>query len=649
MKKNKNIKPSSNYYSRTGDTGYPIPSINNPYVYLQSLLSESKGAQFRVGQRAKTLLNHSDIRITNQSIDSGLEFLKEVAIKQREHERVFIEEKIKRLAALGDIGKEEQEIIDQLKNMNYNFENNNFNYKTFIIGLNMVITNIEKYKSRIQGFNKTTTVNTPQLNLVTSLDTMIGDLTNKRGKFILSQEELIRQLAILFLTKEGGKGQQFIKEQIIKKGPDNIVAALAMITQQLARFIYDTGKLKYKKGQAFKDENEFIQYLNELSNSFEEFANNSNIESIYTNQQLLNEIKELYGIEITKKNQFDKNITKKASKKAQELQKALKLDNIFDKNFKALFNKIKVNFKYKQHQLSYQNELVSALFKGFDSHYSIGSRNMADDMLLGWLSVDIEEEPTNNQADKVAQTLKRIADKIIASGQNNNNLSQTSNIYIDELTKLSKNLTELEHGFIIHESTKNYNTLERGRWPRSMKGLSGREMKLLNYIEGIELLGNITHVNTDSLKFSALNLSSDALGDYLKDPLEKFFTIFAGIMMFDDFAIIGREVTQQMQFSNIDSLHLYRLQDTYFPASIFLDATYKALKGLEEELLSGNGFTTTIKIPTINYYKANNVPDTSYGQTFSERWEGVREYAEKNTIIYLHFAANFLSLMKALL
>ena len=69
---------------------------------------------------------------------------------------------------------------------------------------------------------------------------------------------------------------------------------------------------------------------------------------------------------------------------------------------------------------------------------------------------------------------------------------------------------------------------------------------------------------------------------------------------------------------------------------------------IKNELLKGNGFTAKISVPTINYYVAPNIPDTSYGSTFKSRWEGVREYAEKNTTVHLHFASNFLSLMASL-
>lgn len=146
----------------------------------------------------------------------------------------------------------------------------------------------------------------------------------------------------------------------------------------------------------------------------------------------------------------------------------------------------------------------------------------------------------------------------------------------------------------------------------------------------------------NSLSYIAYNLATDAIGSINKEPLEHLLALFAGIMMFDDFTIIGQEITDDMQFSNVENIHLYRLQDTYFPASMFLDATYQAMNKVKDELLAGNGFTVNISVPTINYYGQDwDIP-------FEQRWNVVREQARKGTSISLHFAANFLSLMASL-
>ena len=629
---------NSLYYGRKGPSGFYIPSSNNPYTFLQSLLDYGALGS-RIGRLASAALDGCNVNITTHNIESGLEFLKTVADAQRAHEKNFIDQKIKSLKALGQIGSEEQEIIDALEQIN----SNNFDYKTFIAALNMTINNIRKYKARIKGFNTRSAINTPQLNMVIGLKTMLGTITERRKELFLSQEELIRQLALDFFKRDAG--QEFIKSCIISNGIENIAAALAIITQQLAQFLYDRNKLHYKSKKYYKNLEEFIEEFDRLANSLDDFAKDTNVESLYGNQELLDEVKELYGIHINQKT--NKNVSLGVASALRYIKSELGTDDVFDQTTKDLMERITIDFKYNQHQLSYENELTSALARGINANASIGSRNMGTDMLLGTIITTIEDGNPPQNTDKISQTLQNIKDKL-SNSTNYNNLDKVSDTYIQELTELDDALSDIERGFIFHETTKNYNTLERGRWPSGMHSFSGREMKLSNYIQALALMGNIG-IDTSSLQFVAANLAPDAIGNSLIGPLEQLLAIFGGIIMFDDFAVIGREVTQQMQFSNVENIHLYRLQDTFFPASMFLDATYNAMKQLENELLKGNGFTATIEAKPVNYYVADGVPDYSYGQNFAQRWEGVRNFTDKNTKIHLHFAANFLSLMQALL
>lgn len=634
------MRITSLYFSRKGASGFYVPSSRTPYTFLQSILDYGVIGG-RIGRLASSTLDMFNVNITTHNIESGLDFLKEVAAIQRKHEMNFIDQKIKSLQALGSLGSEEQAIVDALKKIN----DDTFDYKTFIEALNMTINNIQKYKARIKGFNKHSTINTPQLNMVTGLNTMLGTITERRQQFYLSQEELIRQLALEFFKRDAG--QEFIKSCIISNGIDNIAAALGLITQQLAQFLYDRNKLRYKSKEYYKDVNEFEEEFNRLIDSLDDFAKDTNIESLYGNQTLLNEVKELYGIKINPNISLtNKGLSINAAKALRNVKTQLNTD-IFDQTTKDLMKRITIDFKYSQHQLAYEDELVSALMSGFDTHTSIGSKNMGTDMLLGTMFTTIEDSTPPQNTDKITQTLQNIKTKISTS-TSYNNLDKVSDAYIQELDALDKALSDIEKGFIFHETTKNYNTLERGRWPNGMKGFSGREMKLSNYIQAISLMGN-TGININSLQFIAANLATDALGSSLVEPLEHLLAIFGGMIMFDDFAIIGREVTQGMQFSSVENIHLYRLQDTFFPASMFLDATYYAMMKLKNDLLDGNGFVAKISVPTVNYYTAEGIPDYTYGQKFAQRWEGVRAFTDKNTTIHLHFASNFLSLMQSLL
>ena len=634
--------------------GYKTPSINNPYVYLQTLEIDPYPPSKKIFQQANDYLNVGIEQFANkksEGIKSGLEFLQSAISSQRAHELAFIRSRIEEIKKLGPLGTEEQQICDALEDMSA--QDTSIDYRLFLDGLNMVINNLEKYKTRVKAFKNTAISNIPQVRMVENLATTIGSYANTRYALYYSQEEAIRQLALKWLSE---KGKDFMEEQIAQgvMGPKNVAAALALITQQIARYIYDTRKMKERhtskadkksKFADFHSAEEFVDFVNSIDlNAFESY---SNMSSMLENDQLLEEIQQMYGIEYDKTIKANnRRLSKKASQEIQEVKALLNNEPLIDNSFKKIMNHITIEWNghtKSQSKLALQNELVSALAPAFDSHVHLGGLNAGTDMLLGYMSATINTEEDNGE---ISNALQRIATRL----QNEaaaNSVDKTSDIYLEEMQALSDTLTGVKEGFIIHESTKNYNTLERGRWPSGMDSFSGREMNLFNYIDSIASMGEIEGIDTRWLRFIAYNLATDALGAMNKQPLETVFAIFAGIIMFDDFAVIGKEITNEMSLGNAHSLHLYRLQDMYFPASMFLDATYQALTFAKDELLEGNGFIASInKVPTINYYIDDNfTPDISYGLKFIDRWTGVKNAAEKGTSIHLHFATNFLDLM----
>lgn len=639
-----------NYYSRKGASGFKIPSGTEPYTFLSSLANYGT-IGFKISNIANAALNAANINMNEHTIANGLAFLRSAAAAQRNHEISFIETRLTTLETLGLQGTELDDVYNNLEQLKAGGQ---IDYPQFIQSLNTVITNLEKYRTRLEAFNTTAISNIPQVRMVENLATTIGSYADSRRQLYYSQEEAIRQLTLKWLATEG---KQFISEQIIAgiTGGMNIAAALAIISQQMARYIYDTRQLKERhtakndpKGKYadFKSADEFVDFINKVD--LTEFEKYTNASQILKNEQLLKEIQQMYGISYDKNIAYNgREIGKSASKEIQEVKALLKNEPLITNDFKNIMNHITIKWNGKaggRNKLAFENELVSALAPAFSSHKHLGNLNMGTDMLLGSLGISTEFDSDNGE---ISNSLQRIVQRLRNEAAINNP-EKTSKIYLEELEKLNEALSGLSKGFIIHETTKNYNTLERGRWPDGMHDFSGREMNLFNYLSSIQLMGNMG-IDMKNLAFIAMNLATDAIGASLKAPLEHCLAIFAGIMMFDDFALIGQEVTQNMQFSNVEAIHLYRLQDTYFPASMFLDATYQAMTQLENELLAGNGFTVDISVPTVNYYTNEGTPNYAYGEKFEQRWEGVRNYVQTNTKIHLHFAAGFLSLMSALL
>jgi hypothetical protein len=138
----------------------------------------------------------------------------------------------------------------------------------------------------------------------------------------------------------------------------------------------------------------------------------------------------------------------------------------------------------------------------------------------------------------------------------------------DHLLKLDQKLAEIEgvnKAFIIHESDKYYQSMEAGfekNWNASVGGFHGRTIAILNYIDIMNNLSkNFGLGDIKTAKFVVYNLGSHSPGSNQQtiSTLEEIFTYAAAMIMFDDIAIAVKEATNELKFSNVTNLHLYKL------------------------------------------------------------------------------------------
>lgn len=240
--------------------------------------------------------------------------------------------------------------------------------------------------------------------------------------------------------------------------------------------------------------------------------------------------------------------------------------------FKDALKGVRVQWS-DNNKISLMQELQTLISSGLGGSH-MGRFQTGTDVLLGQFIASTPS--TTATRDPVLEAVKKI--KLdMQTRHAANKVDAMSDIYLKQLDTLNEDLQDIGKGFILHETTKFYQTLEKGYWYNNNKGFSGREMSLLNYIDAIGQFGKSFGINTNWLKFAAYNLSPNALGSGLKAPLESYFAIMAGLIMFDDFAIIAQEVTEGLQYSNVEAVHLYSLQGIYFPASYFLQETYNRM------------------------------------------------------------------------
>lgn len=93
-------------------------------------------------------------------------------------------------------------------------------------------------------------------------------------------------------------------------------------------------------------------------------------------------------------------------------------------------------------------------------------------------------------------------------------------------------------------------------------------------MSGLEGAGLSSPVNRESLVFLGLNLSNlAAVGTHIPEArniLADYFSIFAGMLMFDDVENMAREAYNQIEYTNTNVIHVYKINNIYMPASMVL-------------------------------------------------------------------------------
>lgn len=637
-----------------GNAYFAPVSIGNPYTYLDDLHDESRSAWRTAAEiiygQANNLLGKEhftelqigggsrDGHLRTYSVDDAIQFLTSVANSMKSHEMAYIRKRINDLAQFP--GTISQELIDKFNNMN----DDNFDYPVFISMLNEVHGKIKLYKKRLEAFQREGHSRNLERDIAGSLGTILSNYTDRRSRFAESQHSIINMLTMRFFQSDQGK--DFVRQQVSlgAKGVTNFVAGLALIQRELAQYLTDNGDLIYSKEIMAREE--LINQIEKLTPKLDEFSKDTNIFAALGNQRLLDDLTNIYGIEITD-SALPKSYTHNAKKARDEVNNILKQLNI-NKNIdnNETFNKMlkRVRVKSGSGLLYIHDEIQSLIISALNGSTHTGGLSMATDLIA--FSVSVSDEKEDNNVIKQLQNETDNIIKYIKDADAANDPKKTSKIYAEQLDKLDKICSELERGFIFHETNKLYTSIEGGKgfqkYGSSVAAFSGRNMNLFNYIDSMALFGQELGIDTAWLRFVAFNLAGNALGKDLVGPLEKILAIAAGLIMFDDFAQIAQEASGEIAYSSIENIHLYKLNGFYVPASYFINATLNCLLGLET-LSTSDAFFTKIKAPGhVDYDRTHEKPNPTPAD-----WESVRGQASKIDI-HLYFGANFLNLVSKL-
>ena len=213
--------------------------------------------------------------------------------------------------------------------------------------------------------------------------------------------------------------------------------------------------------------------------------------------------------------------------------------------------------------------------------------------------------------------------------------------------------------FVFHESLKLYSSAETDRGSHSKFG--GRVLSIMTYIDYLQSAAEVGMaaetglggaVSRDDLAFLARNLTPGAVADDKKEPLEQYFSMYAGMVMFDDLANMAQEAINEVNATGdviggkIRQIHLYNLNGIYVPASMVLSYVSDTVKGASEALASGTAATAKITVPKVNQkYKKWQDGD---GRLYPSDWQDVAAESASQTKVKITFLAIFKNFIERL-
>lgn len=345
---------------------------------------------------------------------------------------------------------------------------------------------------------------------------------------------------------------------------------------------------------------------------------------------------------------------------AQRLQK---LQAIHDKNIREQSKEMETKLEQLRSRILSNSELNESLFRieftKMDSGSAHGNlnelieglfgakvrANVATDVITYTFGYKITQN--NDKLDKmmhiISEDLSSIGDFLQTKQSQNvtllttlKNVNQKITEDINLLEQFLQNTAHIDEKLFIQHETLKLSKLST----KEGHGFKGRNMSIFSYIDYLasSLSGGNIAADIDSLKFLAYNIIPGAVAENEKGNLEKYFSMFAALLMFDDVGNMAQEAVNQVQsLSNngqVEQLHLYNLNGLYVPSSMLLEYTYQGMQELSRMVESNYAAQAKIQISS----KGANT-HLSYTQ---------RAQAAKSTKVQIIFLTGFTNIINRL-
>ena len=204
---------------------------------------------------------------------------------------------------------------------------------------------------------------------------------------------------------------------------------------------------------------------------------------------------------------------------------------------------------------------------------------------------------------------------------------------IKALSALGAKLFNLDDGFIIYSSDKNYSL------NANFKGFDAGSTGT----NAVNFLNNVYQADSSvsTLIGAIQQLGSGAMLEGRKAEFEKLLAQDVAYMLFDDFTTIGTVSTGGK------AIHVMNLNGIMMPMSVFLSMLADAVESATEDEIR-KLVNVSINAPSI-LYPTQKAQNSAYPNNPHEAWEYQRQYALEHTKITAKFLRDFKSFISALL
>lgn len=603
--------------------------------------------------------NNSDI------ILSAINFLNLAAQNERAKELNLIatfEQKLRDLKS-----KEINKILDRLQNPNNDWKTF---YSDLTLAINALRHSLEDTQARLNQLMQTNRVTRKDLMSDQYLYRMPTDIQGllRNATGIKAKEEYdsfaskIQEKVITYITQELTKydGGTFVQNPI-----PTLTALMISFSKyiQHEKSLYDPNNKKtldeFYKEQEETIYNHWLEYddkilktvrgeINDAVDAMTDLSKMLNLQSLKQGTKEYNERTKLFD---ARRAERTKSRSKKLPRGAQMLEKAYG-KKFFNDNIKYIDWQIDLSQKSTTH--GNFAEYIAALLEGGRKIGGTAAEDVMTFMISGELSTDgrraIEEQLSNGvqilEEDSLLQRKNRLDDTIT-------NLDSTHKALQDTYTEMQNILdaAQLPNDlFIFHESLKLYERVEE----RKTQGFEGRELSILSAFDKIYSLasdtGTLTLLSKDVMYSIVLNLSKLAVGQgSLKEPVENYLSIFAGLLLFDDLQTTGQEIAEnalnQITHNNVHNIHLYLLQDLYVPSSMILTFIAESLKEGYTKISSSYGAKAKIDTSQADAVISNYLQARSNGQPYGYKadWPKIGDSVASQTKVEITFLTSFIT------